>query len=114
VAVWKDEGGNTHSASVLNSVFTATNLGGEYKNTATFAIKAGDIRFTVPAGSVYLVSKNIADGMGTNGKVYGVSVAKYAYKTIEIKQAKFTVNPKTITLPPLTKRFTFMMNLDIL
>jgi len=101
VAVWEDEDGNTHSASVPNGVLTATVLSDG--KTATFAVKAGDIRFTVPAGSVYLVSKNIADNMGTNGKVYGVSVAKYAYKTIEIKQAKFTVNPKTITLPPFDK-----------
>jgi len=101
VAVWEDKDGNTHSASVPNGVLTATVLSDG--KTATFAVKAGDIRFTVPAGSVYLVSKNIADNMGTNGKVYGVSVAKYAYKTIEIKQAKFTVNPKTITLPPFDK-----------
>jgi len=33
----------------------------------------------------------------------GIAVEKFAYKTIEIKQAKFTVNPKTITLPPFDK-----------
>jgi len=100
VAVWTDPDGRVKSDTVYT--FTATRLADDH-TTATFSIPANEFRFDVPAGSVYLVSKNIADNMETNGKVYGVSVAKYAYKTIEIKQAKFTVNPETITLPPFDK-----------
>jgi len=105
VAVWEDEDGNTHSASVPNGVLTATVLSDG--KTATFAVKAGDIRFTVPAGNVYLVSKNIADDMGSKGTVYGVSVAKYAYKTITITQGKLVANPSTVNAPVTGKEIYF-------
>jgi len=101
VAVWKDEDGVAHATNLGN--ITANRVADD-KTTATFAIKAGDIRFTtVPAGNVYLVSENIADGMETNGKVYGVSVAKYAYKTITITQGKLVANPSTVNAPAQNK-----------
>ena len=102
VAVWKDAGGNTHAATVPGGVFTATRRS-DRQYTATFAIKAGDIRFTVPAGTVYLVSKDIADDMEAKGTVNGVSVAKYAYKTITITQGKLVANPSTVNAPATNK-----------
>ncbi|NLG95700.1 MAG: DUF4198 domain-containing protein, partial [Acetomicrobium flavidum] len=100
VAVWKDEDGVAHATNLGN--ITANRVADD-KTTATFAIKAGDIRFTVlPAGNVYLVSKNIADDM-VDGEVYGVSVAKYAYKTITITQGKLVANPSTVNAPAQNK-----------
>ena len=98
IGVWEDADGNTYS-TVLES-FSAT-ISSDQK-TATFAFAANAFKFTVPAGKVYLVSGNIAEGV-VDGEFNGIAVEKFAYKTIEIKQAKFTVNPETITLPPFDK-----------
>ncbi|WP_018963846.1 stalk domain-containing protein [Coprothermobacter platensis] len=96
VAVWTAPDGSTKSALVPSATFTATLLADD-NTTATFSVPS-NVRFTVPAGSVYLVSKSIADAM-VDGKVYGVSVAKYAYKTITITQGTLVANPNTVNAP---------------
>jgi len=95
VAVWTGPDGSTKSATV--HTFTATRTSDD-KTTATFSIASGAFRFDVPAGSVYLVSENIAANTKA-GKVYGVSVAKYAYKTITITQGTLVANPSTVNAP---------------
>lgn len=100
VGVWKDEEGKTQAAKIANIIATLT----ADKKTATFSTSGSDIRLTVPAGSVYLVSKHVADEMvnNNNSNVYGLSVAdiaKYAYKTITITQGTLVANPSTVNAP---------------
>ena len=105
VAVWEDEDGNTHSASVPNGVLTATVLSDG--KTATFTIPSGAFRFDVPAGKVYVVSDRIYQNVGTNGTVsvngQTLPVSGFAYQTINVVQGNLNVNPGTIYLPSFTK-----------
>jgi len=101
VAQWEDAEGEAHTLK-LKTVTATVGPDGKF---AEFALPANidhDVYFNVPAGNVYVVSKNVYDDMA-DGKYNGIPVAKFAYKTIAIKQGTLTANPNTIVLPPFTK-----------
>jgi len=101
VAQWEDAEGNVHALK-LKTVTATVGPDGKFAEFALPANLRDDVYFNVPAGNVYVVSKNVYDGMA-DGKYNGIPVAKYAYKTIAIKQGTLTANPNTIVLPPFTK-----------
>jgi len=99
VAQWEDADGNKHVSRIRTVTATISDDG----KSAKFAIPENSFRFTVPAGSIYVVSENVYSNVAADGKYNGIPVAKFAYKTIAIKQGTLTANPNTIVLPPFTK-----------
>jgi len=96
VAQWEDAEGNVHALK-LKTVTATVGPDGKFAEFALPANLRDDVHFNVPAGNVYVVSKNVYDGMA-DGKYNGIPVAKFAYKTIAIKQGTLTANPNTIVL----------------